>query len=312
MTKPMTILALSAALLLTSVQPTQAAGGWLGLHPEPPRGVGVGDIIKDSPADKSGLIRGDVIVRLNGHEITSISQFSMEIHRLDPGVEVTLVVWRNGETKEIKAKLEASAGHTSTMVEDKSPQAFNRSPLFKPSFMSSMGAAHTHDYQARMKGAISMLEAYERIAEEKKLGDKGKQTAGEIRDLLNQAQKNFDKYQINAGMPLMERAYNMAQEAIVQLRKGETLYQPLHFPNPEAEFVYEVGRNNAFQMWLDQALNPQNLTPEISQKTEEANSLRRQAEANAAKGDFKGGIGQLEQATNILIELLRQAKIDIP
>ena len=38
-----------------------------------------------------------------------------------------------------------------------------------------------------------MLEAYERIAEEKKLGDKGKQVGGEIRDLLNQAQKYFDK-----------------------------------------------------------------------------------------------------------------------
>ncbi|MBF0126129.1 MAG: PDZ domain-containing protein [Magnetococcales bacterium] len=310
MTYSKPLLALSAALLLFGpVQTIHAAGGWLGVHPEHPRGVQVGDVIKDSPADKSGLTRGDLILRLNGRDLTSISQFSMEIYRADPGSEVTLTILRNGETKEIKTKLDNVAGHNYALPNTGSAQSqpANRLPAIGP-----VGPGHTHDFQTRLKSAWSMLEAYERIAEEKKLGEKGKQISTDIRAMLTQAQQFLDKYQVNEGVPLMERAYAKAQNALIQVRKGETLIQSLSFPTPEAEYIYELGRNNVFQMFLEQALNSQGISPESTPQIEEARALRNKAEGNAGKKEFKAGIEQLEQSTNLLTELLRKAGLDIP
>ncbi len=323
MKKIMTVLALSTVFLSAPLVSAQAAGGWLGVHPEQPQGVQVGDVIKGSPADISGLVRGDLIVRLNDRVVTSISQFSMEIYRLDPGTEVTLSVHRSGELKELKVKLEDVANHAyalSSMPDlrkagaTQSPFAFNRFPLpVKPFAMGATSAmGHTHDYQTRLKSVWSMLEAYERIAVEKKLGEESQKVSREIRGLLDQAQQQLDKYKINEGVALMERAYMKVQDALIQLRSGETLYHPLNFANPEAEYVYELGRNNVFQMLLEQALNAPGISSESTAEIEQARQLRGQAEANATNKEFKAGIGELEQSTTILITLLRKAGLDIP
>ncbi|MBF0154674.1 MAG: PDZ domain-containing protein [Magnetococcales bacterium] len=291
----------TAALLFGAAQPVRAAGGWLGVHPEHPRGVQVGDVIKESPADKSGIMRGDLILRLNGRELTSIAQFSMEIYRLDPGAEVTLSILRKGETLEIKTKLDNVANHNYTIP-----------PMPGKMLMGPVGPAHTHEFQTRLKSAWSMLEAYDRIAEEKKLGEKGKKTSDEIRAMLTQAQQLLDKFQVNEGIPLMERAYGKVQNALIQVRTGETLVQPLHFPTPEAEYVYELGRNNVFQMFLEQALNSQGIASDISPKIDEARSLRAKSEADAARQEFKSAIEQMEKSTTLLIDLLRKSGLDIP
>ena len=356
MIKSRTFLALATTLVLGWTQPAQAAGGWLGVHPEQPRGIQVGDIIKDSPADKSGLQRGDLLLRLNERDLVSVAQFSMEIYRLDPGTEVTFTLKRNGETMEIKTQLEPAEGHSfympgrdmsrrnmpgrgmpgrdmsgrdmsgrdmfgrdmfgrdmSRLAEQKSPLAFNRTflPSRQPR-MGRFGLGHRHDYKTRLKSARSMLGAYERIAEEKQLGEEGKKTSRELRAMLNQAQELFNQYQINEGMAITERAYVQAQDALIGLRKGETLYHSLSFPTPEAEYVYELGSNNVFQMLLKQALNAQSVPADSMAQIEEARILRSKAEENALKNEFKTGIGQLEQSTSLLVELLRKAGLDIP
>ncbi|MBF0213291.1 MAG: PDZ domain-containing protein [Magnetococcales bacterium] len=312
---------LSSALLLGATRTVDAAGGWLGVHPEPPLGVHVSDVIKDSPADKCGLQRGDIIMRLNGQDLMNVSQFSMEIYRLDPGTEVTLSVHRKGEVKEIKTKLDNVTGHsyfipnlgTPTTTESKSPFSFNRSPLpLKSPGMGSIGPAHSHDYQTRLKSAWSMLEAYERIAEEKKLGEKGKILSQETRSKLNTAQQLFEKYQINEGRVMMEQAYARLQDALIQLRNGETLVLSKTFESPEAEYVYTLGYNNAFQLLLEQELNSKSLRAESSPQIEKARQLRANAEDAAQKKEFSAGIGLLEQSTEIMTELLRQSGLDIP
>ncbi|MBF0339793.1 MAG: PDZ domain-containing protein [Magnetococcales bacterium] len=326
MHKTMTFLALSSAILLGGAQASHAAGGWIGLHPEQPQGVLVGDIIKESPADKSGLQRGDVILRLNDEAIRDPLQFSTEIHRLNPGAEVTLTVQRKNEVKTIKVKLESVADHVCCNAppapgsvgggvgvgdHSYSPFAFNRSVVPVRPF-GAIGAAHSHDYETRLKSTWSMLEAYERIAEEKKLGDPGKKLSGEIRGMLQQAQGLLDKYRLNEGMSVVESAYRKVQDALIQVRKGETLVQPRNFPNPEAEYVYELGSNNVFLMLLEPVTNAKGLAPDGMARIEEARALRGKAEENAARKEFKAGIGQLEQSTAILTELLRRTGLDIP
>lgn len=89
------------------------ATGWIGMTVEPPRGVRVGEIIKQGPADKAGLQRGDVIRKVDGQEILSMEQFIHSIRSRNPGTLLTLSVLRNGQDLEIKATLEDGWEHQS-------------------------------------------------------------------------------------------------------------------------------------------------------------------------------------------------------
>ena len=69
-----------------------AGGGFLGVYAEDiskenmarynlnqVRGVAVTRIVKDSPAEKAGLLQGDVILRIDGENVTSVRRGSMVV-----------------------------------------------------------------------------------------------------------------------------------------------------------------------------------------------------------------------------------------
>ncbi|MBF0420118.1 MAG: PDZ domain-containing protein [Magnetococcales bacterium] len=99
--------------LIPGLSRTGLAAGWIGMTIEPPRGVRVGEIIKQGPADKAGLQRGDVIRKMDGQEILSMEQFIHNIRSRNPGTVLTLTVLRNGQDMEIKATLEDGWEHQS-------------------------------------------------------------------------------------------------------------------------------------------------------------------------------------------------------
>lgn len=103
--------ALTLAGWMVLMAGTAQAGGWLGVTLDRPRGVEVGEIIKDGPADKGGLLRGDVIMKVNGMELRSVRHFTHMMGRSAPGSEMVLSVMRNGEPVDIKVTLEDSADH---------------------------------------------------------------------------------------------------------------------------------------------------------------------------------------------------------
>ena len=59
----------------------------------------------DTPAADGGLQEGDVIVALEGNEVSSMVQLSSAIQRRDPGETVTLRVVRDGEERDLEIKL---------------------------------------------------------------------------------------------------------------------------------------------------------------------------------------------------------------
>lgn len=63
-------------------------------------------VIPGSPADKAGLKIKDVILSVDGKDVTLEKGLTDIIAQYKPGDEITLKVWRSGETKEIKVKLE--------------------------------------------------------------------------------------------------------------------------------------------------------------------------------------------------------------
>jgi len=66
--------------------------------PEEAKGVLVGDVIKDSPAEKSGIKRGDIIVRVNDEEVNSPEELQDKIRDIDIGKKANIEVVRDGKT----------------------------------------------------------------------------------------------------------------------------------------------------------------------------------------------------------------------
>ncbi len=66
------------------------------------QGVKVGAVMDDSPGVKAGLMKGDIIKKLNGKEITTLKDYSDLLKEYEPGDEVKLEVDRNGEIKILK------------------------------------------------------------------------------------------------------------------------------------------------------------------------------------------------------------------
>ena len=63
-------------------------------------------VIPGSPANKAGLVEGDIILEMNDQKITEKSPLAKEIRKHQPGDEVELKIYHQGEEKIIKVILE--------------------------------------------------------------------------------------------------------------------------------------------------------------------------------------------------------------
>ncbi|RME62864.1 MAG: DegQ family serine endoprotease, partial [Nitrospirae bacterium] len=63
------------------------------------KGALVTDVVKDSPADKAGLKKGDVIVEFQGKEVRDVRHLRNMVAETPPGTEATLKIIRKGKEK---------------------------------------------------------------------------------------------------------------------------------------------------------------------------------------------------------------------
>ncbi|MGB8883359.1 MAG: DegQ family serine endoprotease [Azonexus sp.] len=70
-----------------------------------PAGALVGSVDKDSPAAKAGLEPGDVILAINGKEISSSSELPAIVSAMTPGAKAKLQVWRKGGTRDMDVQV---------------------------------------------------------------------------------------------------------------------------------------------------------------------------------------------------------------
>src|SRR3982750_2205646 len=93
-------------------------GGFLGIYAEnisrenmgryrvnQVRGVGVTQVIKDSPAEKAGLRKDDVILRIDGENITSVRKLNRIVSELAPDQSVRVTFSRGGAEQEVTATI---------------------------------------------------------------------------------------------------------------------------------------------------------------------------------------------------------------
>lgn len=105
-------------------------------------GLLVQDVVTGSAAQAAGLRIGDIITRLDGREVASTAAFRVAIAGRKPGRQVSLEVWRAGETETLDATLEeASAPPTPPDSTDLSGLLGERS---LPHAGASMSSTSTH------------------------------------------------------------------------------------------------------------------------------------------------------------------------
>jgi PDZ domain-containing secreted protein len=93
-------------------------GGFLGIYAEnisrenmsryhvnQVRGVGVTEVIKDSPAEKAGLRKDDVILRIDGENVTSVRKLNRLVSELAPDQTVKVAFSRGGSEQEVSATI---------------------------------------------------------------------------------------------------------------------------------------------------------------------------------------------------------------
>jgi S1-C subfamily serine protease len=68
-------------------------------------GAYVAEVVENSAADKAGVKKGDVILKVNNVEIKSSSQLQEQIGRYSPGDKVALTVLRENKTIVLNAEL---------------------------------------------------------------------------------------------------------------------------------------------------------------------------------------------------------------
>jgi serine protease Do len=94
--------------------------GWLGISTqdltpdianslglEAPKGALIADMVKDGPADKAGLQRGDVIIVYNGKSIPDPSSLHNEVALSTINQQVRMTVLRKKEKKELTVRIES-------------------------------------------------------------------------------------------------------------------------------------------------------------------------------------------------------------
>jgi len=104
-------------------------GGFLGVYAEDinkenvnryglreAHGVGVTEVIKDSPAEKAGLKKGDVILRFENEAVTSVRKLNRLVAEVAPDHTVPLTVSRGGAEQNLSVTIGSRQPHSANLL----------------------------------------------------------------------------------------------------------------------------------------------------------------------------------------------------
>ncbi len=80
--------------------------------PASTKGVAISDVVKDSPAEKAGLKRNDIITKVNKGVVDSPFALRLVVAQIVPGTEATVTVLRDGKEKTFKVKMGSLDEHS--------------------------------------------------------------------------------------------------------------------------------------------------------------------------------------------------------
>lgn len=84
------------------------------------KGVYVADITPDGAAEKAGIKKGDVLTRINGNEVNTVTQLLESVRQYRPGDEVTVDLIRDGKERTYTVGLLNESGSTDVVKKGES------------------------------------------------------------------------------------------------------------------------------------------------------------------------------------------------
>ena len=114
---------LATSVMNALIKDGKVVRGWLGASIQPldeglaesfgykgKRGVLIGSVLPDSPAEKAGLKDGDIVSELNGRPVETVTQLRNGIAALAPKSKADLLVHRNGKPQHIQVTVGELSG----------------------------------------------------------------------------------------------------------------------------------------------------------------------------------------------------------
>jgi serine protease Do len=170
----------------------------------------VGDVSPNSPAQKAGLQKGDIITEINGKPVNDGAQLRMNISLMEPGSTVGVKVLRDGSTRDFSVRL-AELPTEQAKVEKNSESS-----------ESAMQGVSVEDVNARMAGELGLPAAtagvvVTEVEPGSHAADSGLKRGDVIQEVNHQAVKNTTDF---------ERALRSSKDDALLLvnRQGSTLY----------------------------------------------------------------------------------------
>lgn len=153
------------------------------------RGVVVGDVSPNSPAQEGGIQRGDIILELNGKPVTDSNQLRMNISMMQPGTSIQLKLLRNGSEKDLSLKLAEMPTESAKVQSDGGPDSTKA--------LEGVEVANLTPHTAERLGlpASTTGVVVTDIDPASKIADSGLRKGDVIQEVNHQAVRNVSEFQ---------------------------------------------------------------------------------------------------------------------
>ena len=172
-------------------------------------------------------------------------------------------------------------------------------------------------YQDLRQRVLTFLKAFQRVASEKKDRDvSGLLEQSDVDELLVEADRLAKKDAFEAANQQLTQLADKVEVALIKARYRETLTHELKFDTPEDEYAYEMGRNRSYVMLVKLLTKERPMSGAglayVEQCIERNETLRKDAESQAANGDTAAAIKKQEEGTEQLGRALRASGMAFP
>lgn len=116
-----------------------------------PEGVYVGEVSEDSPAEEAGLQKGDIIVKFDGKDVTTMTGLQEKLSKKKAGTEVTIVVKRSDDGEYKEKTLTVTLGKKSQAEDSSSEQSSQSEQNNRNSYNQQYGQ-NSYDSYGRQNG----------------------------------------------------------------------------------------------------------------------------------------------------------------
>ncbi len=146
--------------------------GWLGISISSNERdfVRVDRVVKNSPADIGGILRGDRIISISGKKIKTPANLSESIRMLRPGNKIFMTLNRNGKQLKINIKLEELKRRENKLLRIKEEELANRISKM-PEFIGSLPKIknYTFEFSGSLTLGVDVIPLTTELAKEFKV-----------------------------------------------------------------------------------------------------------------------------------------------